>query len=265
MKRGVHLPLVVLFCGFAVLPILWGIRTSLSPDPGAGSLIPWRLTLEHYRKILSQGFFYQYALNSAIVSIGSLAVVAPLSLAAGYSLARFRFWGNRVAPLLLAFPLLPAITFLVPLARYLNVIGLYDSLPALILSNSAFCAPFCVWMMRNFVHTVPVSLEEAGLLDGCSRFSLLWRIVLPSALPGLMAVAVFVFVQVWNNFIFAYALTTNQSLQVLPKAVVGFIGSWRTDWGGLMAMGVLTLLPPVIVFQFLQKWFVAGMYGLSTK
>jgi len=265
VKRKLHWLLMALFCGVAVLPILWGIRTSLTPGPEAGSLVPSKVTWEHYRKIISQGRFYRYAANSAIVTIGSLIVVAPLSLAAGYALARFRFWGRKVAPLLLAFPLLPAITFLVPLSRYLNVLGLYDSLPALILSNSAFCIPFCVWMMRNFVHTVPRSLEEAGLLDGCTRLSLLWRIVLPCAFPGLMAVTVFVFVQVWNNFIFAYALTTNQALQVLPKAVVGFIGSWRTDWGGLMAMGVLTLLPPVIVFQSLQKWFVAGMYGLGTK
>ncbi len=264
MKGKLHWLLVILFCGFALLPILWGIRTSLSPE-GERTLFPSRLTLEHYQKIVSQGLFYRYAVNSAVVSVGSLLVVAPLSLAAGYALARFRFWGRKVAPLLLAFPLLPAITFLVPLSRYLNVIGLYDTLPALILSNSAFCIPFCVWMMRNFVHSVPQSLEEAGLLDGCSRFSLLWRIVLPCALPGLMAVAVFVFVQAWNNFLFAYALTTDQALQVLPKAVVGFIGSWRTDWGGLMAMGVLTLLPPVLVFQLLQKWFVAGMYGLSVK
>ena len=170
-----------------------------------------------------------------------------------------------MAPLLLAFPLLPAITFLVPLARYLNALGLYDTLWALVLANAAFCTPFCLWIMRNFVHTVPRSLEEAGLLDGCSRLGLLWRIVLPCSLPGLLAVTVFVFIQVWNNFIFAYALTTDQSLQVLPKAVVGFIGSWRTDWGGLMAMGMITLLPPLLVFQFLQRWFVAGMYGLSTK
>lgn len=119
--------------------------------------------------------------------------------------------------------------------------------------------------MRNFVHAVPSSLEEAAFLDGCGRLGLLWRIVLPCAVPGLIAVGVFVFVQVWNNFIFAYALTTDQALQVLPKAVVGFVGSWRIDWGGLMAMGVLTLLPPLAVFQVLQKWFVAGMYGLSAK
>jgi ABC-type glycerol-3-phosphate transport system permease component len=264
VKGKAHWLVMILFCGFAVFPILWGIRTSLSPEYER-SLFPSRVTLEHYRKIISEGLFYRYAVNSAIVSIGSLMVVAPLSLGAGYALARFRFWGRKVGPLLLAFPLLPAVTFLVPLARYLNVLGLYDSLGALILANSAFCIPFCMWMMRNFVHAVPPSLEEAALLDGCGRFSLLWRIVLPCAFPGLMAVTVFVFVQVWNNFLFAYALTTAQDLQVLPKAVVGFIGSWRTDWGGLMAMGVLTLIPPVAVFQVLQKWFVAGMYGLGTK
>jgi multiple sugar transport system permease protein len=264
VKAKAYWVLLVLFCGFAVFPVLWGIRTSLSPELER-SVVPSRLTMEHYRRIVAQSDFYRYATNSAIVSVGVLVVVAPVSLAAGYSLARFRFWGNRVAPLLLALPLLPVVTFLVPMARYLNVIGLYDSLAALILANAAFCTPFAVWIMRNFVHTVPSSLEEAALLDGCGRLALLWRIVLPCAIPGLMAVAVFVFVQVWNNFIFAYALTTDQSLQVLPKAVVGFIGSWRIDWGGLMAMGVLTLLPPLAVFQILQKWFVAGMYGLSTK
>ncbi len=264
MKGKTYWLLVAVFCGLVVFPLLWGIRTSLSPEYER-SLLPSRLTTEHYQRIIAQGRLYRYGANSALVSVGSLIVVAPLSLAAGYSLARFRFWGNKAAPILLALPLLPAVTFLVPMARYLNRIGFYDNLAALIVANSAFCIPFCVWIMRNFVHSIPNSLEEAALLDGCNRWNLLWRIVVPCAFPGVMAVTVFVFVQVWNNFIFAYALTSDQNLQVLPKAVVGFIGSWRTDWGGLMAMGVLTLIPPVIVFQVMQRWFVAGMYGWSTK
>ena len=264
MRNALYWLVVVALVAFCLLPILWGARTSVAPefDP---SLVPERLTGEHYGKILSQPRFYRYAANSGLVTLGAMIIVLPLALAAGYALERYRFWGRRLAPLMLALPLLPAVTFLVPIARYLNLVGLYNTKTALVLANAAFCLPFATWMVWNFVHAIPPSLEEAAFLDGCSPLQALVRIILPSMMPGAIAAGVFVAVQAWSNYIFAYALTSDVEIRVLPKAIVDFVGSWRTDWGGLMAIGVLTLLPPLVVFQILQRWFVAGMYGLAEQ
>jgi len=264
MGRLVYWLVVVVLVAFCLLPILWGVRTSLAPefDP---SFVPSRLTSEHYAKILSRGFFYRYTINSAVVTLGSVVLVLPLALGAGYALGRQQFWGRRLAPVLLALPLLPAVTFLVPIARYLNLFGLYNTRTALVLANTAFCLPFATWMVWNFVHALSPSLEEAALLDGCSHLGALIRVILPSMIPGAIAAGVFVAIQTWSNYLFAYALSTHPEIRVLPKAIVDFVGSWRTDWGGLMAIGVLTLLPPLALFQILQRWFVAGMYGLAER
>jgi len=249
---------------FAVGPLLWALRTSLTPEGSPGW--PWGpLTLWHYQKILGRDFFYQYAGNTLAVALGATAVSLPPALAGGYALARYRFWGRGCAPWLLALPLLPVVTFLVPLSRTMNRLGLYDTLLILVLANAALALPFAVWMLRNYVRSVPVEIEEAARLDGCGTAGLIVRVALPCMLPGAAAVGAFVFVQSWNNFVFAYALTTDESLRVLPKAVVNFIGSWRTDWGGLMAVGILTLLPPLALFQLVQRWFVAGLFGWSGK
>ena len=255
---------VVALVAFCLLPILWSIRTSVAPEYEP-SLVPHRLTGEHYAKILGRKDFYRYAVNSAVVTLGALVLVLPLALAAGYALERHRFWGRRLAPVMLALPLLPAVTFLVPIARYLNLVGLYNTRTALVLANAAFCLPFATWMARNFIRAIPSSLEEAAFLDGCSPLGALMRVTLPSMTPGAIAAGVFVAIQTWSNYLFAYALTSDSEIRVLPKAIVDFVGSWRTDWGGLMAIGVLTLLPPLALFQILQRWFVSGMYGLTER
>ncbi len=262
MKRFAQAAVLTALAAFCLFPILWGVRTSLSP-PLEKSLWPARLTVEHYEKILSRADFYRYALNSLVLTAGTLLVVIPLALMAGYALARHRFWGRQAAPVLLALPLLPTVSFLVPIAGYLHVMGLYDTRWALVLANAAFALPFAIWMVWNFVHAIPLSLEEAAFLDGCSRLQALVRVVLPAMAPGAAAAAVFVAVQSWSNYLFAFALTSDSRIRVLPHAIVEYIGQFSTDLGGLTAIGTLTLIPPLVLYQLLQKWFIAGMYGSS--
>jgi len=264
MKPRLSWVIVLALVAFCIFPILWGARTSLAPEYDA-SLIPSRVTAAHYARILSRGDFYRYAINSMVVTLGAVALVLPLALGAGYTLARRQFWGRRLAPVMLALPLLPAVTFLVPISRYLNLLGLHNTLVALILANAAFCLPFATWMAWNFVHAIPPCFEEAAFIDGASRLDVLVRVVLPSMIPGAIAAGVFVAIQTWNNYLFAFALTSDPRISVLPKAIVDFVGSWRTDWGGLMAIGVLTLVPPLALFQVLQHWFVAGFSGLTDR
>jgi multiple sugar transport system permease protein len=246
---------VVVTCG----PLLWILRTSFAPEH-ATTVLPSTLSLEHYRAVLSRPELRRYLFNSALVSLTTVAIVVPVSLAAGYSLARYRFWGQRLAPVFLVAPLLPAIAILVAITWFMRRLGLYDSLAAVILANSVFALPLALWMLRNFVSGTPVEVEEAAQIDGCSLLGVLMRIVVPQAAPGVVAVAVCVFIGAWNNYLYAFALTSSQDLRVLPQAILAFLGAWGTYWGGLSAAGVIAVVPPILLFLIFQKWFVAGIF-----
>ena len=249
---------------FILFPFFWGLRTSLADRYDMG-LVPSRLTLEHYLVLISRPEFFIYLQNSFIVSFSSIIVTVFIALLGGYALARLQFRGRRFGALLLILPLLPPVAILVPLVSYFQKLGLYNTLIAVIVANVVFNIPLSVWMVRNFILGNPIEIEEAARIDGCSRWGVLFRIVLPTMGPGIIAVAVFVFINVWNNYLYAFALTSSQSLRVLPHGILSFLGSWGTYWGGLTAAGILVLIPPVILFLFFQKWFIAGIFGQQLK
>jgi len=261
---------IISWAGFVVIsifvffPFFWGVRTSLAPEYEL-AFIPSRLTLQHYQRILSRPEFLNYFKNSLIVTLGAVGFTLPLALLGGYTLARLRFPGKQFSILLLVFPLLPLIAILVPLVSYMYRLGLYDTFFALILVNTVFNLPFALWMLRNFIVNTPVEIEEAALLDGCSKLSSLYRIALPLMLPGLVAVIVFVFITSWNNYLYAAALTSSPSIRVLPQGLLAYIGVWGTYWGGLTAAGILALIPPLVLFLLFQKWFIAGLFGQWLK
>ena len=250
---------------FVLFPFYWGIRTSLAPRFDS-NWIPHKIVLTHYASILSQSQFFLYFKNSLIVALGTIIVVLPVSLLGGYALARFNFPGaKKLGSMILVFPMLPIIAILVPLMWYMNKLGLYNKLFSLIIVNSVVNIPFTVWMLRNFITGCPVEIEESALIDGCSRIGALLRITVPMMPPGLVAVVVFTFITTWNNYLYAAALIADPSLKVLPMAILGFIGTWGTYWGGLTAVGILVLIPPLILFLFFQKWFIAGLFGQWLK
>jgi multiple sugar transport system permease protein len=253
-----------IFGFFLFVPFIWGLRTSLAPTFDQ-HLIPVRYTLEHYQVILQRPEFYQYALNSMIISLASILGVLFVAMPGGYALARLRFRGKQFGGLLLILPLLPPVAILVPLVRYYQQLGLYNTLLAVILTNVVFNVPLAVWMLRNFIMSCPAEIEEAARMDGCSRVGTLLRIVLPMMAPGVVAVSLFVFINSWNNYLFSFALTSSQSLRVLPQAILAFLGMWGTYWGGLCAAGLLVLIPPVLLFLIFQRWFVQGMFGQQLK
>lgn len=251
--------------GFAVIaflvffPIYWGVRTSLAA-PRDVSLFP-TLTLEHYRYLLSQKLFYQYTTNSLLVSLGTVVGVLLAALPAGYALAKLRFSGRRFGVLFLLLPLLPAIAVLTPLISYMYRLQLLNTLTGLIVLNLVFNLPFAVWMTRGFMLAVPDAVEEAAMIDGASRLGIMARIVIPLTATGLFAVAAFVFVQTWNNYLYAYAIISSPAQRVVPMGILASLGAWGTQWGPLMAFGTLGVLPPILLLLVFQRWFIAGMLG----
>lgn len=247
-----------------VFPVYWGIRTSLVSGYDL-ALFPTRITLEHYQFLFRGGRFLNNIKNSLIVSVGSLVLTMPIAILGGYSLARFNFPGKRYSIILLILPLLPAIAVLVPLILYMRGLGLYNTLYSVILATTVFVLPFTTWMIRGFMLSIPVEIEEAAQLDGCGAIRVLWRIVIPLAMPGLIATGIFILISAWNNYLFSFAFTTKADLQVVPAALLGFITAWGTNYGGMNAGATVAMLPPLIFFLLFQKWFVQGMLAGSTK
>lgn len=268
IKAGVKTILIWLayfaLAAFALLPILWGIRTSLAPRFDRG-LIPSSLTLSHYANLFKRPELMLYFRNSLLIAVCAILVVLPLALLAAYALARFNFKGRQLGSVFLILPMLPAVAILVPLISYMNRLGLYNTLRAVIIVNAVFNLPFAVWMLRNFILANPYEIEEAAQIDGCSSLQLLTRVVLPMLKPGLIAVVIFVFINSWNNYVYAFALVTTPHYRVLPQGILAFLGAWGTNWGGLTAIGTLAMLPPVLLFLLFQNWFVAGLFGYQLK
>lgn len=247
-----------------IFPIYWGVRTSLAGKYDR-AFFPAELTLENYQFLFQGGRFLNNIKNSVIVSLGSLIATLPLAVMGGYALARFEFPGKRYSIILLVLPLMPAIAVLPPLIMYVRALGLYNTLYSVILATMVFNLPFSLWMIRGFMLAIPREIEEAALIDGCGPLAAMFRIALPLAAPGLIAVSIFILISAWNNYLFSFAFTTKTPLQVVPAALLAFISAWGTNYGGMNAGATIAMLPPLIFFLLFQKWFIQGMLAGSSK
>ena len=254
---------IIFIAVIIIFPVYWGMRTSLVPN-GNLSIIPSPIIFDHYRLLFEVGY-YNNIKNSMIVALGTIVLTLPLALLGGYALARFNFPGKKYSVVLLILPLLPAIAVLVPLILYMRRLGLYNTLFSVILASTVFSLPFCTWMIRGFMLSIPREIEEAALIDGCGPFQALFKIAIPLAAPGLIAVGIFTFISAWNNYLFSFAFTTKRSLQVVPAALLGFISAWGENYGGMNAAAVVAMIPVLAFFLIFQKWFVQGMLAGSAK
>lgn len=254
---------VIFIAVVIIFPVYWGVRTSLVPNANL-SVFPSPIILDHYKMLFQVGYFNNIK-NSMIVSLSTILLTLPLAVLGGYALARFDFPGKRYSVVLLILPLLPAIAVLVPLILYMRRLGIYNTLFAVILAGTVFALPFCTWMIRGFMLSIPREIEEAGLIDGCGPFQALFKIAIPLAAPGLIAVGIFTFISAWNNYLFSFAFTTKRSLQVVPAALLGFISAWGENYGGMNAAAVVAMIPVLTFFLIFQKWFIQGMLAGSSK
>jgi ABC-type glycerol-3-phosphate transport system permease component len=246
-----------------LFPLLWTLRTSLAPARDM-SLFP-SLTFEHYRFLLGQPMFYTYLQNSLYVTVATVLIVLVLALLAGYALAKLRFPGRRLGITFLLVPLIPPLALLVPLISYLFQAGLFNTLNGLVVLNTVFNLPFAIWMARGFVLAVPDEVEEAAMIDGASRIGIVLRIVLPITTTGMVAVGTYVFIQTWNNYIYAFAIISSPSQRVVPMGILASLGAWGTQWGPLTAFGILGVLPPILLLVLGRRAFIAGFVGATGK
>jgi multiple sugar transport system permease protein len=263
-RAGLYLPLA-LYLLFTLVPFYWMLVYAIRPT-GATGMLPWPLTLEHFRTVwygLGFGVFFR---NSVLVGVVTLCVVSVLSLMGGYALARFRFRGDRLfLVLLLCTQFMPGVTLLIPLFILFRQTHLINSLGSLVVAETAFQLPLSLVLMSSFVRNVPVELEEAAMVDGCSRLRAFFAVVLPQLRPGIVAVGSFAFIGSWNNFLFALMFISDQDRFTIPVGLSYTLGEYNVDFGALAAGGVVAAVPVVCVFAVIQRFLVQGLTAGAVK
>ncbi|WP_085909157.1 carbohydrate ABC transporter permease [Kiloniella majae] len=259
-----------LYVLFALFPLFWLFRVSISPTKllytEGTSLWPSMVTIENYLIVLQDTSFPTYFFNSVTVSLGTALCTTLIASAAGYAFSRFRFKGKAIiAFLLLLTQMFPLVMVIAPIYRLMQPLGLTDSLTGLIVVYTAFNTPFATFLMQSFFDAVPKDLEDAAMIDGCTRFQALIRIVLPLTLPGMMATLGFIFTAAWSELLFALMLINSESQVTFPVGLLNFISKFSVDWGQMMAAGFLALIPACIFFALIQKYLVTGMTAGAVK
>lgn len=260
----VYFGLLIVFV-WAVLPMYLVLITSIKHQTDAFTLVPKLInfapTFEHYGDVIAgtQQPFTRFFVNSIIVSIGSVIVALAVSIPAGYVLARYNFRGKRAFSLFLLLPrAIPPIAMLLPFFFLWTRFGLMDTLHGLILVYVQLNLSIGVWMLREFIAEIPLELEEAALVDGCTRMQLIVRIVLPLAAPGIAATAILLLIFSWNEFLFAFSLA-GATARTAPISVFNFVGVEQVSWGQLHAAGTMVVLPVMIFALLVQRRMAAGL------
>jgi len=267
---------------YIVAPFCWLVLTSFMHEQDALSVppqwIPHHPTLENYATFFHPSGTLAIVgaraaeetlpgmVNSLLAALGTAAMNLVLGTLTGYSLARFRFRGRGgLLGLYLGSRMLPGIALIVPLYLTLKNFGLLDHLSALIVTYVTFTLPFTIWLLKNYFQTIPRTLEEAAFMDGASWFQMLTRVLLPAAMPGLVAAAMFAFMTAWNDYLFAVILTSTTASKTLPVVVAGFATDVTTERTLMATSGVLAIVPPLALAFLFQRLIVQGLTSGAVK
>jgi multiple sugar transport system permease protein len=260
----VTLAVLVLF------PFYWMTITSFKSEDQMRSLLsmfwPRPIVTENYGQLLSKTDFVAWYGNSATVAICSTLLATAVGTIGAYALARLRFFGRGflASATLITYLVPPSILF-IPLYAQMRNLGLANSLAGLIAAYPSFTVPFVTWLLMGYFESIPEELEEAAMIDGATRFGAFARVVLPLAAPGVLAAALYAFTQAWNEFLYALVFITDGRLRTLPVGLASFITGDVYGWGYLMAGAVLTTLPVIAAYVYLQKYMVEGLTAGGVK
>jgi multiple sugar transport system permease protein len=262
---------VLMALGVLVLfPFYWMTVTSFKSEDQMRSLVsmfwPRPLVTENYGQLLRKTDFVAWYGNSATVALSSTLLATAVGTIGAYALARLRFLGRSVlaSATLITYLVPPSILF-IPLYAQMRNLGLANSLAGLIAAYPSFTVPFVTWLLMGYFESIPEELEQAAMIDGATRFGAFSRVVLPLAAPGVLAAALYAFTQAWNEFLYALVFITDGRIRTLPVGLASFITGDVYGWGFLMAGAVLTTLPVIAAYIYLQKYMVEGLTAGSVK
>lgn len=254
----------------AVFPAIWMLSTSIKDVTELydmpPEIIPDYPTLQNYMNVLQNSKMYQAFFNSVLVTVCVVMLTLLISVLAGYGFARFNFKGAGALKVALLFgQMVPGVVIIIPLYFLFSKIGLLDTHFSLVIADMALTIPMGVIMLSSFFAGVPRELEEAAQIDGCTGLGALFRVVLPVAKPGTISVAIYTFINAWEEFLFALNLTTSSKTRTLPIAISMFSGEFAVDWGATMAAAAVVALPVLFIFLLCNRYFVQGLSDGAVK
>lgn len=263
---------VVYFFGISLFlfPVLWAISMSVRPAGEVISapleLLPSSITFEVYNRVLQESNVVTWLWNSLKIALlevlGILLVVTPAS----YAFSRFQFQGKRLALLsILMFQMISPVVIVIPMYNLMSDMGLLNTHFGLILLYIGLQVPFSIWLLKSYFDTIPEELDQSARIDGCSRLQTLRHVLLPSVMPGIAVVAIFNFVFSWAEFVMAFTILNDSNLFTISMGVYAFQGQYSTDWRAIAAVSVIALLPLLVMFLALQRYFVSGLTEGAVK
>ncbi|HSR23833.1 MAG TPA: carbohydrate ABC transporter permease [Candidatus Eisenbacteria bacterium] len=253
-----------------IFPVYWMIATAFKPGRDILSFeprfLPAPFTLANFSDALARPYFWSSVRSSLIVVLTVVAVSLLLAFTAAVGVARFGFRGRRAfLVMILVVQMVPLTALVIPIYLLFDSAGATDMLASVIVTYLAFIVPFMVWTLRGFVANIPMELEEAAMIDGCTRTSAFVRILFPLCAPGLVATAIFAFIQSWNEYIIAYVMLRRPDHQTLTVWLASFTTNHGTDWGPLMAGATLTSVPVVVFVLLVQRHVTSGLTAGAVK
>jgi multiple sugar transport system permease protein len=270
LKNVICYTFSIILAIFILIPFYWMVVTSLKSNIEVFaypiSYWPKAPTLAPYIAVLKSNNvdFLKFFMNSMIISVTTAVLSVIIASFAGYAFARYNFKSKNILGIsLLSTQMLPQVLFIIPFFFIFKAAGLYNTIFGLILAYLTFALPFCIWMLRGYFMSLPVELEEAARIDGCTRLQVLFKIVLPLARPALVSTGIFAFIHAWNEFLFAFIVSPKN-----PTLTVGlyqYIGATTVSWNNLMAHATMSIIPCIIIFIFLQRYLVSGLTAGAVK
>jgi multiple sugar transport system permease protein len=268
LKNFIYFLVVLIITLAFIFPILWqylGAFKKTNQVIAYPPVVKFRPTIESWVELEHSKQVIHHLKNS-IINVGvSTIIILFLSSLSGYALARFHFRGrNFIGLMVLVLTMIPVVTLLIPFYDVMRLLGLIGSHGAIILVYVAFNLPFCVWLMRGYFLEIPIEVEEAAYIDGCSKLGVLMRIVLPLSKPGMVSATIFTLMMSWSDFIFAGTLGSKSS-QTLPVIAAATQGKYSSEWGQLAALTIIITLPIVVFTLFTQQYLVKGLTHGAVK
>ena len=261
---------LVFFSLLVLVPVAWMISTSFKTEPETIQIpptwIPREPTIQAYIRIWKDYPFVTYFKNSLIIVLGATLLSTVVSCFAGYGVTRFNFRGKgSFMTFMLMTQMFPSIMLLIPYYKVLSIYGLMNTHLGMILVYVSFTIPFCSWMMAGFFKSIPVELDEAAIIDGCSRMRAFRSIILPLTLPGIASTAMYSFITGWNEYMFAQVLISDPTLKTVPIGIAELNGFYKILWNDMMAASLIASIPLIFLFLVSQRSFISSLTAGAVK
>jgi len=263
-----YLP-VLLIVLFAMAPYIWTFLSSITPETDLYTrefhFVPERPTLNNYVRLFTKIHFARNIIDSIFIAVATAIFGLIITVPASYSFSRFRFRGRKMMLMqFLGINMFPIMLLIIPLFIIMKNLRLMDTHLALIIAYSTMAIPFSVWMLTSFFNSIPTELDQAAMIDGCSGMQVMLRVTIPIAMPGIISTGIYIFITAWNEFLYA-AILTSSRVRTIPVALQNMIGEYQIEWGLLTAGGIVSALPVIVLFFFIQRHLISGMTSGAIK